>query len=275
MRILQLLLVGILLGVALLWLRRGNLPTAAASRERTQAPSSPAQAHSDSPIPSRQLQPRGRPGVRSTPTATPFHAFADSLNPTSQHTRSTLTNLCVMTLLSDLLLTHPEMSDADLVAAVAGMGIPEERIRERLAGYPRGEASLTDIYERADQIPALAAVRVAAERCGLPSDPTSDCLLDCFRFVAGTGELVDFLGTIRSALAATPDIPGLAAEADRLGREQVEARDVFDRAYRERFLLRHGLTEAQTEALLGELRALQAPAATVDDLYLPRKSSTP
>ena len=180
-----------------------------------------------------------------------------------------------MTLISDLLLAHPELSDADLVAAVAGMGIPEELIRERLAGYPRGEASLAEIYTRADQIPALSAVRVAAERCGLPSDTSSDCLLDCFRFVAGTGELVDFLGTIRSTLAASPDFPGLAAEADRLGREQVEARDVFDRAYRERFLLRHGLTEAQTEALLGELKALQAPAATVDELYLPRRSPNP
>lgn len=180
-----------------------------------------------------------------------------------------------MTLLSDLLLSHPEMTDADLVASIAGLGIPEELIHERLAGYPRGSASLADIYERAEQIPALATVRVAAERCGLPSDPTSDCLLDCFRFVAGTGELVDFLGTIRSTLASTPDLPWMAAEADRLGREQVEAREVFDRAYRERFLLRHGLTEAQTEALLGELRKLQAPAATVAELYVPRRNGPP
>ncbi len=275
MRIPKILLVGLLIGVAILWLGRGSSNPAANSDDLRAGSTAGAEARSQAKVSTQRVSPRGLPNFRSAPAPTPFHALADSINPTSQHTRSTLTNLCVMTLLSDLLLAHPELSDADLVTAVASMGIPEELIRERLAGYPRGSGSLPEIYDRAEQIPALAAVRVAAERCGLPSDPTSDCLLDCFRFVAGTGELVDFLGTIRSSLAASPDIPGLAAEADRLGREQVEARDVFDRAYRERFLLRHGLTEAQTEALLGELKALQAPAATVDELYLPRRNSTP
>jgi hypothetical protein len=275
MHVSKILLVGLLIGVAILWLGRGRSNPAANSDGLRAGSTAGAGARSQATVAPQKVSPRGLPSFRSAPAPTPFHALADSINPTSQHTRSTLTNLCVMTLISDLLLAHPELSDADLVTAVAGMGIPEELIRERLAGYPRGEASLAEIYTRADQIPALSAVRVAAERCGLPSDTSSDCLLDCFRFVAGTGELVDFLGTIRSTLAASPDFPGLAAEADRLGREQVEARDVFDRAYRERFLLRHGLTEAQTEALLGELKALQAPAATVDELYLPRRSPNP
>ncbi len=275
MHVSKILLVGLLIGVAILWLGRGRSNLAASSEGRSTGVTAGVDTRAQPSVSPQGVRPRGLPNFRSAPAPTPFHALADSINPTSQHTRSTLTNLCVMTLLSDLLLAHPDLSDADLVAAIAGMGIPEELIRERLASYPRGEASLADIYTRADQIPALSAVRVAAERCGLPSDSTSDCLLDCFRFVAGTGELVDFLGTIRSTLAASPDFPGLAAEADRLGREQVEARDVFDRAYRERFLLRHGLTEAQTEALLGELKALQAPAATIDELYLPRRNSTP
>lgn len=275
MRIPKLLLVGLLIGVAILWLGRERSNPAANPDGLRAGSTAGAGARSQATVSPQKVRPRGLPNFRSAPAPTPFHALADSINPTSQHTRLTLTNLCVMTLLSDLLLAHPGLSDADLVAAVAGMGIPEELIRERLAGYPRGEASLADIYSRADQIPALAGVRLAAERCGLPSDPTSDCLLDCFRFVAGAGELVDFLGNIRSTLADAPEIPGLAAEADRLGREQVEAREVFDRAYRERFLLRHGLTEAQTEALLGELRALQAPSATVDELYLPRRPAAP
>lgn len=275
MRVPKILLAGLLVGVVLLWLGRGRSSPAANTDGRSGGSIATLDKRAPATVTPQRVRPRGLPNFRSAPAPTPFHALADSISPTSQHTRLTLTNLCVMTLLSDLLLAHPDLSEADLVAAIAGMGIPEELIRERLAGYPRGKASLGDIYDRAEQIPALVAVRVAAERCGLPSDPTSDCLLDCFRFVAGTGELVDFLGTIRSTLVSTPDIPGMATEAERLGREQVEARDVFDRAYRERFLLRHGLTEAQTEALLGELRGLQAPAATIEELYVPRRNSTP
>lgn len=275
MRAQHVLLSGLLAGLALLWLSRGSPEPSTTLAGSPPEASSRGQSPAGRTSASREPRPRGIPRLQTAPAPTPFHALAESLNPGSRHTRSTLTNLCVMTLMSDLLLSHPEMPDADLVASIAGLGIPEELIRERLAGYPRGKASLADLYERAEQIPALGAVRVAAERCGLPSDPTSDCLLDCYRFVAGTGELVDFLGTIRSTLASTPEIPGMAAEADRLAREQVEAREVFDRAYRERFLLRHGLTEAQTEALLGELRKLQAPAATVEELYLPRRSSPP
>lgn len=203
----------------------------------------------------------------------PLHALADSLNPSSEHTRSALTNLSVMTLFSDLLLEHPNLTEDELVAALVGLGLPEKIVRERLERYPRGDRTIADLYSRASAVPTLQAIQAAAERCGLQPDAVSDSLLDCFRFTAGSHELVDFLETARVALAATPSAAGFGQEVERLRAEQAEARTVFDRAYRERFLLRHGLTEAQAEALLTELRALRAPEATVEELYVPLRRS--
>lgn len=213
--------------------------------------------------------------VAAVPSAKPLQTSAESLLPGSAHTRSILTNLFVLTTLSDTLLAHPEASDADLLVTLGDQGIPEPEALEMLAHYPKGTLRLPNLYERARQIPELKSVEEAAERCGIPVDPSSDCLLDCFRFVAGSGELLDFLGEVQRTLAATPDAAGFAAEAARLGSEQDEARTAFHSAYRERFLQRHGLTEAQSEALLNELASLRAPSVTTDLLYVPRRSPTP
>jgi hypothetical protein len=207
----------------------------------------------------------------AAPAANPLQTSAEALLPGSAHTRSMLTNLFVMTTLSDTLLAHPEASDADLIGSLVDQGIPAPHALELLAHYPKGALTLPNLYERARQIPELRAIEEAAERCGLPADPSSDCLLDCFRFVAGSGELLDFLGEVQRTLAETPDAAAFAAETARLGREQDEARGAFHSAYRERFLLRHGLTEAQSEALLHELAPLRAPSATTELLYVPRR----
>lgn len=208
-----------------------------------------------------------------THAANPLQTSAESLLPGSAHTRSMLTNLFVMTTLSDTLLAHPESSDADLLGILLDQGIPEPQALELLANYPKGNMTLPNLYERARQIPELRLIEEAAERCGLPTDPSSDCLLDCFRFVAGSGELLDFLSDIQRTLAETADAAGFAAETARLANEQDEARGAFHRAYRERFLLRHGLTEAQSEALLNELATRRAPSATTELLYVPRRSA--
>jgi|GEM_PF-5616594 len=215
---------------------------------------------------------------RRTPTAPGANALqtsAEALLPDSAHTRSMLTNLFVMTTLSDTLLTHPETSDPDLLGILLDQGIPEPEALELIAHYPKGNLTLPNLYERARQIPELRSVEEAVERCGIPVDPSGDCLLDCFRFVSGSGELLDFLGEVQRTLAATPDAAGFAAETARLGSEQAEARAAFHNAYRERFLQRHGLTEAQSEALLNVLATLRAPSATTDLLYVPRRVPAP
>lgn len=213
--------------------------------------------------------------MAATPSAKPLQTSAESLLPGSAHTRSMLTNLFVLTTLSDTLLAHPEASDADLLGTLLDQGIPEPEALEMLAHYPKGNLTLPNLYERARQIPELKSVEEAAERCGIPVDPSSDCLLDCFRFVAGSGELLDFLGEVQRTLAATPDAAGFATETARLGSEQDEARTAFHSAYRERFLQRHGLTDAQSEALLNELATLRAPSATTEILYVPRRIPAP
>ncbi len=213
--------------------------------------------------------------MAAAPAANPLQTSAESLLPGSAHTRSILTNLFVLTTLSDTLLANPEASDSDLLGTLVDQGIPEPEALEMLAHYPRGNVTLPNLYERARQIPELRSVEEAAKRCGIPMDTSSDCLMDCFRFVAGSGELLDFLGEVQQTLAATPDAAGFAAETARLGSEQDEARSAFHSAYRERFLERYGLTEAQSEALLNELSNLRAPSATTELLYVPRRIPAP
>jgi hypothetical protein len=209
------------------------------------------------------------------PTAQALRTSAESLKSDSAHTRSTLTNLFVLTILSDTLLAHPDASDADLIRTLADEGIPEAQTRELLAHYPDGNLTLPNLYDRARQVPELRSIEEAADRCGLAFDPSSDGLLDCYRFVAGSGELVDFLNEVQRTLEAAPEAAGFAAETARLANEQQEARGAFHTAYRERFLLRHGLTEAQSEALLNELATLRAPSATTELLYVPRRIPSP
>lgn len=211
----------------------------------------------------------------TVPSANPFQTSMGSLTPTSAHTRSTLTNLLMLTTLSDLLLVHPEASEADLLAALLDQGIPQQQARDVLLHYPRGNLSMPTLYDRARTLPELRSIEEAAERCGLPFDPSSDCILDCFRFVVGSGELLDFLGEVQRTLTSTPDAAGFATEAERLGNEMEEARQTLRAAYRERFLLRHGLTEGQSEALLNELVMLRAPSATTEHLYIPRRIPAP
>jgi len=221
----------------------------------------------------------GRPQVLSrrqqsgVPAPRSLHLLAETLNPASEHTRSTLTNLAVMALVSDTLLAHPHASDGEIIDWISGQGIPEELVRERLASYPQGEETLPEIYQRAMLNPELHAVREAMTQCGVSFDPTSDGLLDCFRFVAGRTELLDFLGGISTALASGPGAAAFASEIERLGAEQEEARDVFHGAFRERFLLRHGLTEAQAEALMTALAGMKVSTASTHDLYVPRRRS--
>lgn len=179
------------------------------------------------------------------------------------------------TTLSDLLLAHPASSEADLLGALLTQGVPEAQARDVLAHYPKGDLSMPNLYERARTIPELRLIEEAAERCRVPMDPSSDCVLDCFRFVVGSGELLDFLGEVQRTLANSPDAAGFAAETARLGQEHEEARVALRAAYRERFLRRHGLTELQSEALLNELAILRAPSATTDLLYIPRRFPTP
>ena len=256
-----------------LWIFRSSTRSSnpAAGNEKVEVPSKPT---------SSEVPPSAKPSrfpllrrIPTAPAANPLQTSAESLLPGSAHTRSTLTNLFVMTTLSDTLLAHPESSDADLLRTLLDQGIPEPQALELLAHYPKGTLTLPHLYERARQIPELRSIEEAAERCGLPADPSSDCLLDCFRFVAGSGELLDFLSEVQRTLAETPDAAGFAAETARLANEQDEARGAFHSAYRERFLLRHGLTEAQSEALLNELATRRAPSATTELLYVPRRST--
>lgn len=253
----------------------------ASTRGPYPVPSNEVALVSPKPSPSDRLQPSNRSRfhllrrMATAPSAKPLQTSAESLLPDSAHTRSILTNLFVLTTLSDTLLAHPEASDSDLLGTLRDEGIPESEAREMLDHYPKGVLTLPNLYERARQIPELRSIEEAAERCGIPFDPSSDCLLDCFRFVAGSGELLDFLGEVQRTLAATPDAAGFAAETARLGSEQDEARSAFHGAYRERFLQRHGLTEAQSEALINELATLRAPSATTDLLYVPRRIPAP
>jgi hypothetical protein len=251
----------------------------ASTRRSDPVPANEVALVSPKPSPSEGLQPSNRSRfnllrrMATAPSAKPLQTSAESLLPGSAHTRSILTNLFVLTTLSDTLLAHPEASDSDLLGTLGDQGIPESQALEMLAHYPKGTLTLPNLYERARQIPELRSIEEAAERCGLPVDPSSDCLLDCFRFVAGSGELLDFLAEVQRTLAETPDAAGFAAETARLANEQDEARGAFQSAYRERFLLRHGLTEAQSEALLNELAPLRAPSATTELLYVPRRSA--
>jgi hypothetical protein len=181
----------------------------------------------------------------------------------------------MLTTLSDFLLAHPAASETDLLGTLIDQGIPESQAREVLSHYPKGNLPLPDLYDRARANPELRSIEEAAERCGLPFDFSSDCVLDCFRFVVGSGELLDFLSEVQQTLASTPDAAGFAAETTRLRDEQEEASQALRSAYRERFLLRHGLTEGQSEALLNELAAMRAPSATTEHLYIPLRRPAP
>jgi hypothetical protein len=83
----------------------------------------------------------------------------------------------------------------------------------------------------------------------------------------------DFIHDVQRSLVEAFGEVEAAAEVESLAREASDAEAAFSRRFRERFILRHGLTEAESESLLRVLAGLQVPTATVSDLYVPIRSA--
>lgn len=180
-----------------------------------------------------------------------------------------LGGLKVMTRISDALVEDPARTSEMLAELLRADGVPEERIRSQLAGYPVGSETLTEMESRAGLNPELRLVRAAMESAGVRGDAGTDCLLDGRRLVVGLGELRDFVEEIQESLATAFDGADAAAEVAALEQEWTASEEVLTDWFRGRFVRRHGLTEAEAESVLRALLPLRAPTATVSDLYVP------
>lgn len=183
-----------------------------------------------------------------------------------------LAGIAAMTAVSDALLDSPVRPWEANPGIPAGSGGEEDSIRGLVAGYPVGEERLVDIYARTLLNSGLWQIRVAMEECGVAFDPTSDCLLDCYRMVVGLGESIGFIQDMRAMLSRSFEREAVEEELTVLQAEEVGVRRAFHRYFRDRFLGRHGLTDVQVERLLDVLGSMRAPAATVSDLYVPESA---
>lgn len=180
-----------------------------------------------------------------------------------------LGGLKVMTRISDALVEDPARTPEMLAGLLRAEGVPEDRIRGQLAGYPVGSETLADMQARGGLNPELRKVREAMESTGVRWDTGTDCLLDAHRLVVGLGELRDFVRGIQESLVAAFDEADVAVELAGLEKEWMESEEVLTARFRERFVRRHGLTEAEAESVLRALLPMRAPTAMVSDLYVP------
>lgn len=184
-----------------------------------------------------------------------------------------LQGMDAMTRISDALVENPARTREALMAVLQADGLSERRAREICTAYPAGSESLEDVYARSALNPELQCIRAAMEGAGVRWDPATDCLLDCHRLVVGMGEVRDFVHDVQRSLAeafSEAEVgEAVGEEVALLDREVVEAEAAFMARFRDRFVRRHGLTEAESETLLRALAGLRAPTATVSDLYVP------
>ena len=180
-----------------------------------------------------------------------------------------LQGMDAMTRISDAMVDDPSQSRDSLVSMLVADGWSDERARQLCASYPMGSESLADVYARSVLNPEWKAVRDAMEAVGVRWDPAKDCLLDCHRLVVGTGELREFVRDVQQSLIDAFGEVDAAAEVESLSREASDAEAAFSRRFRDRFVRRHGLTDAEAESLLRALAGLRVLTATVSDLYVP------
>ncbi|MEI6342572.1 MAG: hypothetical protein WCR07_11470 [Verrucomicrobiota bacterium] len=180
-----------------------------------------------------------------------------------------LQGMDAMTRMSDALVEDPARTREALMAVLQADGLSEGRAREICTAYPAGSESLADVYARSALNPELQSIRAAMEGAGVRWDPARDCLLDCHRLVVGMGEVRDFVHDVQRSLAEAFSEAEVGEEVASLDREVVEAEAAFLARFRDRFVRRHDLTEAEAESLLRALAGLRAPTATVSDLYVP------
>lgn len=188
----------------------------------------------------------------------------------SRYAKSGLTNLLIMLGISDAVSSSADLSDQQLVGDLSKQGLPAELILERLGNYPRGSISIAELYSRNEAIPGFKEVRAALASSGFEVDTSSECLLDCFRFVASCSEMADFLQGLQESMSDGPAKHIYAPLVETLARDERDLLSAFTRVFRDRFLMRYGMTEIQVDKLLASLAGLRVLSATTQDLYLSR-----
>ena len=226
---------------------------------------------------------RGRPSQRNPGAFGTSHSWRTEFHPKDTESQQEpvdrpggfvegmLLGMDAMTRISDALVEDPARTREALMAALQADGLSEGRAREICAAYPSGSESLADVYARSALNPELQCIRAAMEGAGVRWDPATDCLLDCHRLVVGMGEVRDFVHDVQRSLAEAFGAAEAGEEVASLDREVVEAEAAFLARFRDRFVRRHDLTEAEAETLLRALVGLRAPTATVSDLYVPMR----
>jgi hypothetical protein len=261
---------GLVLILLLLALRNRTRPVAATDLHSTAA--EPVNQRTQGGSSKQRVTPLG---FKTPPTApssiAPYLLLAQEMAFDSRYARSGLTNLLIMLSLSDLFTSPEELSDEQLITHLSDQGLPAEWIRERLVNYPRGNTTVTALYARNESIPGFNQVRAALTRAGQEFDPSSECLLDCLRFVASSDEMTDFLQGLQKSMSEGPGKDIYAPLVETLARDEQDLRWGFTRVFRDRFLLRYGLSEPQVDALMESLAGLTVHTATTQDLYLPRR----
>jgi hypothetical protein len=199
-----------------------------------------------------------------------YLSLAEGMELDSKYARSGLTNLLIMLGISDSTAASAGLSDEQLVGDLSRQGLPADLILERLSNYPRGSISIEELYSRNEAIPGFNEVRAALANSGFEADPRSECLLDGLRFVASCSEMADFLQELQQSMSAGPARDIYAPLVETLARDERDVLSAFTRVFRDRFLMRYGMTDTQVDKLLDSLAALRVLSATTQDLYLSR-----
>ncbi len=262
---------GLLIVLLLLALRqRSNIPGPGSVRSARADPGAFKPGH-DNPSKRRTPLAFRSQGAGPQSSVSPYLLLSQEMAFDSRYARSGLTNLLLMLSLSDAITSPGNLSDEQLTTQLSAHGLDPQVIGDRLSNYPRGQIALTELYARNESIPGFKEVRSALADSGLEIDPGSECLLECFRFVACTSEMSDFLKGLQKSMSEGPGKEFYAPLVETLARDEQDLRWAFTRIFRDRFLLRYGLPEPQVERLMESLAGLSVPHATTQDLYLPRR----
>jgi hypothetical protein len=262
---------GLVVVLLLLALRnRSNFPRPTNIRSARAEPGVFEPGH-DHPSKRRAPPAFGSQGSGPQSSVNPYLHLSQEMAFDSQYARSGLTNLLLMLSLSDAIASGGDLSDEQLTTQLSAQGLDPQVIGERISNYPRGNTSLSALYARNESIPGFQEVRSALAGSVLEIDPSSECLLECFRFVACTSEMSDFLGGLQKSMSDGPGKDIYAPLVETLARDEQDLRWAFTRVFRDRFLLRYGLPEPQVDALMESLAGLTVHTATTQDLYLPRR----
>jgi hypothetical protein len=261
---------GLVLVLLLLALRNRSKPAPATDLHSPAA--DPGNHRTQNGSSTQRVTPLGFKTPSTAPSSiAPYLLLAQEMAFDSRYARSGLTNLLIMLSLSDSFTSPEELSDEQLITHLSDQGLPAELIRERLVNYPRGNTTVTALYTRNESIPGFKEVRAALTRSGQDFDPSSECLLDCLRFVASSDEMTDFLHGLQKSMSDGPGKDIYAPLVETLARDEQDLRWAFTRVFRDRFQLRYGLSEPQVDALMESLAGLTVHTATTQDLYLPRR----